>query len=148
MSCVSFIICNCKGDQSFCHYLFPNQWPLMSFWFPLEWPFLFCWMLFIYAIAQRLHSVSAALLATAQRAPRRSTTFYNAVETLWWRRFYVKGLLHCECKDDDQLFALQYWVGHQYICCLIRFLQLNSLTNPSISYMCTTLVIQITVKED
>jgi len=39
-------------------------------------------MLFIYAIAQRLHSVSAALLATAQRAPRRSTTFYNAVETL------------------------------------------------------------------
>ena len=33
-----------------------------------------------YAIAQRLHSVSTALLATAQRAPRRSATFLNAVE--------------------------------------------------------------------
>jgi len=28
-----------------------------------------------YAIAQRLHGVSTALLATAQRAPRRSATF-------------------------------------------------------------------------
>jgi len=35
----------------------------------------------IYAVAQRLHSVSTALLATAQRAPRRSATFL----TLWKR---------------------------------------------------------------
>ena len=32
--------------------------------------------------SRRLHSVSTALLATAQRAPRRSATFLNAVETL------------------------------------------------------------------
>jgi len=35
-----------------------------------------------YAIAQRLHSVPTALLATAQRAPQRSATFWNTVETL------------------------------------------------------------------
>ena len=32
--------------------------------------------------SRRLHSVSTALLATAQRAPRRFATFLNAVETL------------------------------------------------------------------
>jgi len=40
-----------------------------------------CRMEFL-AIAGRLHSVSTALLVTAQRAPRRSVTFLNAVKTL------------------------------------------------------------------
>jgi len=35
-----------------------------------------------YAIAQRFHSVFTALLAFAQRAPRRSAFFLNAVGTL------------------------------------------------------------------
>jgi len=35
-----------------------------------------------YAIAQRFHSVCKTLLAFAQRAPRRSAIFFNAVGTL------------------------------------------------------------------
>jgi len=52
------------------------------------------------AIAQRLHSVSTALLATAQRAPRRSATFLqrcgNAVVTPLWcdRAFTYVDAIH------------------------------------------------------
>jgi len=54
-------------------------------------------MLNIHAAAWRsmsLHSILTALLATAQRAPRRSATFLNAVETLWCDRALRKHSLH------------------------------------------------------
>jgi len=41
---------------------------------------------------RRLHSVSTALLAFAQRAPRRSAIFVNAVGTLLGRHSGVTGV--------------------------------------------------------
>jgi len=43
--------------------------------------------------SRRLHSVSTALLAFAQRAPRRSANFVNAVGTLQGRHSGVTGVL-------------------------------------------------------
>jgi len=42
--------------------------------------------------SMRLHSVSTALLATAQRVPQGSATFLNAVETLRGQHSGATGL--------------------------------------------------------
>jgi len=48
--------------------------------------------------SRRLHSVSTALLATAQCAPRRSTTFFKAVRTLLWCDTLLDKWLICLTK--------------------------------------------------